>query len=215
MARWATPDMHAGKVFCIGRNKTGTTSVVRALQDMGYRLGNQRAGELLLEDWARRDFRRIVDLARSADAFQDIPFSLPFSYQALDAAFAGSKFILTVRGDALTWYDSVVRFHSAIVGKSVPPSAAELKAFSYVRPGWLWQNQQLIYGITEATLYDLEAYTRHYVMHNLNVVDYFRYRPGQLLVLDLAQPKAMEHLCLFLDLPFTGQPMPHLNRSQA
>ena len=60
MARWATPDMHAAKVFCIGRNKTGTTSVERALQDMGYRLGNQRAGELLLEDWARRDFRRIV-----------------------------------------------------------------------------------------------------------------------------------------------------------
>lgn len=215
MARWATPDMHAGKVFCIGRNKTGTTSVVRALQDMGYRLGNQRAGGLLLEDWARRDFRRIVDLARSADAFQDIPFSLPFSYQALDAAFAGSKFILTVRSNAQACYDSVVRFHSAIVGKSVPPRAEELKAFAYVHPGWLWKSQQLVYGATEKTLYDRETYMRHYVIHNLNVVDYFRCRPGQLLVLDLGGPEPMQHLCSFLGIAFSGQSMPHLNHSTA
>jgi Sulfotransferase domain len=207
--------MYTGKIFCIGRNKTGTTSVEQALRDLGYRLGNQRAGELLVDDWARRDFRRIVELARTADAFQDIPFSLPFTYQALDVAFPGSKFILTVRGNPQAWYDSVVRFHGAIVGKSVPPRPEELKAFAYVQPGWLWKNQQLIYGISEATLYDRDIYTRHYVMHNLNAIDYFRYRRGQLLILDLGQPKAMEGLCEFLDVPFTGQSMPHLNRSQA
>lgn len=207
--------MHTGKVFCIGRNKTGTTSLELALRGIGYRLGNQRAGELLLEDWARRDFRRILELARTADAFQDIPFSLPFTYQALDAAFPGSKFILTVRRDAQEWYDSVVRFHSAIVGKSVPPRAAELQAVDYVHPGWMWKNQQCIYGITPDTLYDRDIYVRHYVMHNLNVVDYFRFRPNQLLVLDVSGATAMELLCRFLDTEFTGQLMPHLNPSKA
>jgi hypothetical protein len=73
--------MHQGKIFCIGRNKTGTTSLEQALRGFGYRLGNQRQGELLLDDWAHRDFRRIVDLARSADAFQDIQFSLRSTYK--------------------------------------------------------------------------------------------------------------------------------------
>lgn len=207
--------MYTGKIFCVGRNKTGTTSIEQALRDLGYRLGNQRAGELLIGDWARRDFRRIVELARTADAFQDIPFSLPFTYQALDAAFPGSKFILTVRTWPQEWYESVVRFHSSIVGKSIPPTADELKSFGYIHPGWLLKSMQLTYGVTEQMLYNRDIYIRHYVMHGLAVADYFRWRPGQLLVLDLAKPDAMQMLCTFLDIAYTGQPMPHMNRSKA
>lgn len=31
----------SSKVFCIGRNKTGTTSLGKVLEDLGYRLGDQ------------------------------------------------------------------------------------------------------------------------------------------------------------------------------
>jgi len=205
--------MYQGKIFCIGRNKTGTTSLERALRDLGYRMGDQRQGELLLGDWARREFGRIIELARTADAFQDIPFSLPFTFQALDAAFPGSKFILTVRDTARQWFDSVVRFHSGIVGGSTPPTAAELRAFGYLHPGWLWENQRLVYGIDEDKLYDRDSYQRHYTVHNLSVADYFRYRGEQLLVLNLADPSAMRQLCAFVETDYTGQAMPHLNRS--
>lgn len=207
--------MFSGKVFCIGRNKTGTTSLEQALRSLGYRLGDQRQGEMLLDDWARRDFRSIVELAHSADAFQDIPFSLPFTYQALDAAFEDSKFILTVRNSPQEWFDSVLRFHTALFRKSEPPGVQDLKACDYVHPGWLWKNQQLIYGAAEGTLYDRDLYMRHYVMHNLNVVDYFRSRPQQLLVLNLAHPRAMEKLCSFLGAAHAGHDMPHLNPSKA
>jgi hypothetical protein len=54
---------------------------------------------------------------------------------------------------------------------------------------------------------------RHYVMHNLSVVDCFRFRPNQLMVLDVAAPAAMEKLCGFLGIEHSGQAMPHLNRS--
>ena len=84
----------AAKVFVIGRNKTGTTSVAAALQSLGYRLGSQPQAELLMEDWARRDFRSIIRFCRGADAFQDIPFSLPRTYAAMDRAFPGSRFVL-------------------------------------------------------------------------------------------------------------------------
>ena len=88
------------KVFVIGSNKTGTTSLGAALNNLGYQLGNQLEAEMLIDDWAKRDFRRIIKYCRTADAFQDIPFSLNFTFQAVDAAFPGSKFILSVRDDA-------------------------------------------------------------------------------------------------------------------
>ena len=75
------------KVFCIGRNKTGTTSVQRALQMLGYKVGYEKVAALFIDDWAKRDFRRLIQYCQTADAFQDIPFSLSFTYQALDQAF--------------------------------------------------------------------------------------------------------------------------------
>ena len=98
------------KVFGIGRNKTGTTSLKRAMLELGYVVGDQQAGESLLRAWARRDFRRIASYCRTGQFFQDIPFSLPFTFQAMDMLFPGSKFILTVR-DPESWYQSMVKFH--------------------------------------------------------------------------------------------------------
>lgn len=205
---------HTGKIFCVGRNKTGTTSMEQALSALGYRFSVQRAGERLLEHWIRRDFGAIVDLARSADAGQDMPYSLPYTYQALDAAFPGSKFILTLRDSPEQWFSSLVRFHAQLMKcGDRSPTAAELKKLAYVSPGWLYRAQCAIYGVDDAQLYDPEIYMRHYAVHALNVTDYFRFRPEQLLVLNLSDPQAMPQLCDFLGIDFQGQGMPHLNRS--
>src|SRR5260221_5833998 len=148
------------KVFCIGQNKTGTTSIAAAFAQLGYKVGEQSVAELFIEDWSRRDFRRIVRYCRSADAFQDIPFSLDYTYQALDSAYPGSKFILTVRSSGDQWFASVVNFHTKIIGKNRLPTAADLKEFSYRRQGWLWQTLQLVYGDAEDALYEREPYIR-------------------------------------------------------
>jgi hypothetical protein len=37
------------KYFCIGRNKTGTTSLKKAFEDLGFIVGDQRAAELLAD----------------------------------------------------------------------------------------------------------------------------------------------------------------------
>ena len=57
------------KVFCVGRNKTGTTSLAALMRELGYEVGEQAPAELLVEDWARGDFRAIVRLCRRADFF--------------------------------------------------------------------------------------------------------------------------------------------------
>jgi len=202
------------KVFCIGQNKTGTTSVEYVLKQLGYKMGKQAEAELLIHDWAKRDFRRIVKFCHSADAFQDIPFSNDFTYEILDYAFPGSKFILTVRNSKDEWFESIKRFHTKLIGKGRLPTADDLRAYSYRYEGWVWENMQLKYGINELTLYDYKIYTDQYERYNQTVMEYFKYRLNDLLVLNLSDGNAMKSLYEFLGYEYDGSVMPHLNQSK-
>ena len=201
------------KVFCIGQNKTGTTSVESVLKQLGYKMGKQAEAELLIHDWAKRDFKKIVKFCRSADAFQDIPFSNDFTYEILDYAFPDSKFILTLRNNKEEWFESIKRFHTKLIGKERLPTADDLKVFPYRYKGWMWENMQLKYGIDETTLYDYKIYTDQYERYNQTVREYFKYRQDDLLVLNLADSDAMKKLHDFLGFDFDGSKMPHLNKS--
>lgn len=202
-----------GKIFVIGSNKTGTTSLGAALEKLGFRLGNQLEAEMLLDDWACRDFGRLIRYCRSADAFQDIPFSLDYTFQAVDAAFPGSKFILSVRDDATQWYRSLTRFHAKRRGLDRLPTAEELKADPYVWPGYMWHASQLLYGIDESCVWDEEIYKMFYLKHIDAVQAYFKYRSNDLLVINLAEAESMKKLCEFLNIPVSAEKMPKLNAS--
>ena len=71
---------HRKKIFCIGSGKTGTTSIGAALCSLGFRLGDQAQGELLIEDWARRDFRPIVEYCKTAEQAGRFVFGCPVQY---------------------------------------------------------------------------------------------------------------------------------------
>ena len=202
------------KVFCIGQNKTGTTSVKEVLKRLGYRIGDQAKAELLIHDWAKRDFKKIVKFCHTADAFQDIPFSNDFTYEILDYAFPDSKFILTIRNSKDEWFESLKRFHTKLIGKGRLPTDDDLKAYSYRYKGWMWENMQLKYGIDETSLYNYEIYTDQYEKHNQRVMEYFKYRPDNLLVVNLAEEDAIERLYTFLGVSYDGSEMPHLNQSK-
>ena len=106
------------KIFGIGRNKTGTSSLTAAMQELGYIVGRQKEAELLFDDWIKRDFRKLIKYCHTAQFFQDIPFSLPYTYIIMDHAFKGSKFILTIRDNPEKWYNSITKFHAKIYGKN-------------------------------------------------------------------------------------------------
>lgn len=202
------------KVFCIGANKTGTTSVEHVFKNLGLIVGNQAQAEMLMHDWGKQDYRRIIKYCRLSEAFQDVPFSLNNTFKVLDGAFPVSKFILTVRNNANEWYDSLVRFHTKIVGKGRVPTADDLRQFNYRYPGFLLDAFRLRYGADESMLYNRIMYIEHYEYHINQVKEYFKGRPDDLLVLNVAEPDAIERLVKFLGHPYTGQKMPHKNSSQ-
>ena len=104
--KWKIEVLGKPKIFCIGRNKTGTTSIKRAFQDLGYRVGKEETAFTFMHSYAKRDFRPIIRFCRTAQVFEDIPFSLFYTYQAVDYAYPGSKFILTIRDSADQWVNS-------------------------------------------------------------------------------------------------------------
>lgn len=188
------------KIFCIGRNKTGTTSIHKVFLELEIPVGVQRKAELLAPDWGIGRYDRIEQYVRYGGiAFQDVPFSLPNTFREMDERFPGSKFILTVRDSADVWYDSVVRFQSKLFGNGRIPTKEDLKNSTYVHKGWVWKMNRFIHDTPEDDLYNEEMLKRSYLKHNADVRDYFHDRPEQLLIINLKNADAAQKISAFLN----------------
>src|SRR5690606_2600609 len=148
-------------------NKTGTTSLKIAMEEFGYIVGNEYHAKFLFNDWIIRDFRSTVNYCKSAEFFQDSPFSLPYTFIAMDQAFPNSKFILTVRDNDEQWYNSLIRFHGKLWGNgNIPPTSEDLKnATSNAYKGRPFHTIMNIYNVKESEPYQknilIEAYNDH------------------------------------------------------
>lgn len=202
------------KLFCIGLNKTGTTTLKTVLKSFDYSLGNQITAELLLEAWNARDFKPIIKYSKTAEAFQDIPFSLPGTYQALDENFKNAKFILTERDSAEQWYKSLTKFHSKLWadGERIP-TTEDLKKANYRAPGYTYRANRYIYNTPENDPYNKALMLKFYNAHNQAVKAYFKSRPEKLLTINVSNASDYAKLCLFLNKPVSATDFPWKNKT--
>jgi hypothetical protein len=202
------------KYFCIGRNKTGTTSLRAAFEMLSYPVGNQRTAEILTDKYYfAGDFDPIVEYCKSARVFQDVPFSYPETYRHLDRAYPGSKFILTVRDDAEQWYRSITRFHAKMFGRDGrTPTAEDLKAAQYLRPGFMY-NVVRLHGTTDEDPYNKDAMIAHYERHNREIKEYFEGRSEDLLVINVAEQGAYRRFIDFLEVASPYDDFPWENKT--
>lgn len=202
-------------VFCIGANKTGTTSLRAFFAAHGYSCGDQAEGErIFARSYPTSDWKAMVDFARTADFHQDLPFSAAKTYEALDKAFPDALFILTHRSSAAEWYRSLTRFHADKFGDGTrPPTAAQLQAATYRYPGFMWEANRALYDSPDGDPYREQDLTRWYDQHLADARTYFAGRPS-LLDINLSEPNAAERIARFAG--FEAQvPLPHLNRTPA
>lgn len=179
--RPAAPKPH--KVFCIGFQHTGVTSITDALRSLGY-FALHGAPWLLPEI---QSGRRRFGLIDEYDAFADNPF--PTIFESLDREHPGSKFVLTVR-DVDAWLESV-RF---LVEDWVPGFAME----------------RYVYGVDG---FDEATYRERYLRHIDSVERHFRGRPDSLVVLDTTTGDPWPALCDFLGEPVPDIADPGSGRS--
>ena len=197
------------KYFCIGRNKTGTTSLKKAFEDLGYVVGNQKAAELLYDKYFfEDDFEPILRYCATAAVFQDVPFSYFKILPYLDERFPDSKYILTIRDNTDQWYQSLSKFHSKLFGKNGQiPSYEDLQDATYVRKGFMTRAIEA-HGTSKADPYNKAIMCAHYEKHNSDVLDYFKDRQEDLLVLNLSQENSYESFVNFVGVnsPYSAFP---------
>lgn len=201
------------KIFVIGLNKTGTTSLERAFLDLGYTVGDQRVSELLYDRYYfESEMGPILEYCRTAQVFQDVPFSKPETYKYLDEEFPGSKFILSIRDNSDQWYCSVVRFHAKTFGKGGRiPTVGDLREARYVRPGFMY-NVIRSYGTTEDDPYNRKTLKSYYDKYNRNVIEYFKDR-DDLLVINVSEKGAYQKFVKFLGVESPYDDFPWENRT--
>lgn len=174
------------KVFGIGFHKTGTTSLADALTVLGYRVTGPNGVRLEGIDH-RSAWSLATELLPRFDAFQDNPW--PLLYRDVDRALPGSRFVLTVRSEE-RWLDSVIRHFGA---NSTPM-------------------REWIYGVG-SPLGNEDVFLDRYRQHNREVVEYFRGRDDDLLVMRITEGDGWDVLCPFLGHEVPDVPFPHSNRA--
>ena len=168
------------KVFCIGLGKTGTTSLKEALRILGYRL-----------------IRLPLDWKGITDFDAALPGVSAAMFPELDAAYPGSKFILTLR-DVDGWLKSIERDMGLKRGVDRERRAEREKILT------------MKYG---RTTFDTEAFRAAFHEHEAKVRKYFEGRPDDLLVLNVTTSAGWEPLCDFLGVPVPDEAFPNVNKA--
>lgn len=169
-----------------GFQKTGTSSLREALRILGYKVKDTSHRPLI--PILKGDYSRVLEMLNGYDAVEDTPWYM--IYRELDRLIPGSRFILTIR-DEESWYKSVSRH----IGHLRNPM------------------HEWIYGRGKGLPKDHRENTlRVFREHNKGVMEYFKNRPDDLLVLDFSKGAGWKELCDFLGRPVPEEAFPHANR---
>jgi len=180
------------KVFCIGFQKTGTSSLAKALQALGYSVGDAIKPLNREVNWRAPDPRpeiieKVLSVVEGVDAFQDSPAA--FVFKELDAAHPKAKFILTLR-DAEAWLESYRRYF--------PDQNNPLRR-------WM-------YGVDGLSGHEAR-YRELYEAQNAAIIAYFENRPDDFLIMDLNKGDGWLKLVNFLG-EGALKPFPHANKGR-
>jgi len=173
------------KIFGIGAHKTGTSSLTKALRVLGIPTSQRADHEVSYEDICAGNFR--LRALKTNDAILDNP--IPAFYKEFDKAFPNSKFILTIR-EPESWFKSVEKH---LNGRQIN------------------QEEEFFYGKQKV---ERETFIKTVEAHNRAVKEYFKNRPNDLLVLDIAAGEGWEKLCPFLNKPLPRGSFPHQGRGE-
>ena len=140
----------------------------------------------------RKQFKKPFMVLDRYDSFEDWPWFL--FYKKLDRKFPNTKFILTIRKDIDAYIKSLRNHH------------IRERCFEdgFVKSSW-WD------PVFDFNKGDYELAAREYEKYNLEVIDYFKSRPDDLLVVCWEHGDAWEEICKFLGKEIPQQDFPHLN----
>lgn len=182
------------RIFGIGMHKTATSSLSAALNMLGL-----DCAHWISPKWARDIWSQMRTTGKSLTMEQHYSltdFPIGMIYQELDLAYPNSKFILTLRSET-AWLKSV-RDHW------------DYKRNPW-RSDWDWDcfSHRMHHEIYGRKSFDADIFLERYRRHNQEVLDYFKGRTDDLLVMNTGDQ--WDGLCRFLHLPMPNSSYPRVN----
>jgi hypothetical protein len=184
------------RIFGIGMHKTATTSLSKAFSKLGYDSAHWKSAHWAKAIWEEMKAHKSSRTLERNYAFCDLPF--PLLFRELDAAYPGSKFILTIREEN-EWIESI-RVHWS----NNNPFRGQ------------WDNDPFTHQIHRELYgrirFNAQAMRERYRRHNAEVLEYFKDRPRDLLVMNMSAGAGWYELCGFLRKPIPVVPYPRENK---
>ena len=186
------------RVFGIGMHKTATSSLHAAFQILGLDSAHWKSAH-----WAKAIWSEMIASGRSQTlerhyALSDLPITI--LYKQLDKAYPGSKFILTTRNE-WKWLRSVRNHWS--------PDRNQFR-LSWNTDPFTHKIHKEVYGQKG---FDETIFLNRFRQHNAEVMEYFKGRPNDLLVMDMDEGAGWPELCRFLQKPEPSVPYPRKMRT--
>ena len=183
------------KIFCIGSNKTGTTSMRSALENLSFSVAPEQLSYKHISKVQDGDYKEIFDLVDQYDAFEDRPWNHTDFYKVLDTTYKDANFILTTR-DVDQWWESYLRWDEKV----------NLRG-------------HLHYNLTSNICYNVDSFLdnediakKAFIDRNESIINHFSGR-SNLMVIDLSKTNDIHDLCLFLGKEGISSPFPHHNKT--
>ena len=183
------------RIFGIGAHKTATTSLHHALEILGIDSAHWITAKWAKQIWSETRSNGYSRTLEKSYALCDLP--IPQLYKELDLAYPGSKFILTYRNEE-EWVNSVEK-HWSFDGN---PYRAQWDTDPFTH-----KIHKFIYGQKH---FDREIFLERYRSHNKEVIEYFKSRPEDLLIMDMSHQDGWFELCRFLDKHIPNVPYPNI-----
>ncbi len=195
------------KIFCIGYNKTGSTSLYHSILNLGVRgdLSTMGEGEFLMYDVAEGNVNNVIDWIEKrndVDLFKDVPFSLPHVWKLLYEKYPNAIYILSERDSSEQWYNSIYKFHTKFYNFSTDPTWDEVSKSYYryrrndLKGGYLYDYMSYTFGKEEAP-YDKNKLIASYESHNNEVKEFFKDK-NNFISVNVSKDNDYLKLCSFL-----------------
>lgn len=183
------------KVFCIGLNKTGTSSLNYAFKILELNsvhfVCKQGNIQLIIAENKKAN-RDLLTGINEFDAYSDwLIEDTQHLFKELDEQYPGSKFIYT-RREVEGWIASRKKHLERT------PNIEKLRAENPDNP---WYNAHE------------DRWRQNFINHENDVLDYFKDRPQDLLVFDITKGDGWNEVCGLLELAVPDKPFPHKNKA--
>tara|TARA_R110002012_G_scaffold315003_1_gene528249 strand:+ start:560 stop:1183 length:624 start_codon:yes stop_codon:yes gene_type:complete len=182
------------KIFCVGLNKTGTSSLHQAFTVLGINSVHYKGIEKTdIKEIIQTNYlagNNILNGIEHYDAYSDWdlgPSTIDI-VKEFDRQYPNSKFVLNIR-DMEGWLNSREKHVERNQERKKKEPSADINWLEVDREAWATQ------------------FKRHYA----GVNNYFRGREDQLLAFDVTKGDGWEKLCPFLDCPIPSAPFPREN----